>query len=160
MVALGNYMEYTACMEKSIDTVRNGLRTLNRSAGVLKSDPYGIGLPLSHCSALIDIHRNESLKPNALTTLLHLDKSTVSRILLNLAAKNLIKVSSDSQDGRGKVITLTSKGYKLVDIINEVSNISIQNIFEKLTAQERQTVTQAFGLITRALESEKSQKSM
>jgi DNA-binding MarR family transcriptional regulator len=138
--------------DKQIETVRNGLRHFNRKAGVLKSDPYGIGLSLSHCSALIDIERHGTIKPNELTTLLLLDKSTVSRLLSNLVAKDLIRTSNDTDDGRGKVLTLTSKGKKLVEVINEVSNDSVLSVFKNLTPQEKQTVVTAFQLISKAID--------
>lgn len=140
-------------MEKSqIETVRNGLRVLNRKAGVLKADPYGIGLPLSHCSTLVDINRQGPMKPNELLPLLLLDKSTISRIISSLESKNLIKVSSDLNDGRGKVLTLTQKGKKLVEIINEVSNETVKEVFQYLSAKERQTVSEGFHLILQSLD--------
>jgi DNA-binding MarR family transcriptional regulator len=136
-----------------IEVVRNGLRLFNRKAGVLKSDPYGIGLPLSHCSALIDINRKNSLKPSELTSLLLLDKSTISRILINLESKDLIKILTDDKDGRSKVLSLTSKGRKLVDIIDDVSNETVRDVFQKLNLQERQAVAHAFNLILQTFES-------
>lgn len=136
-----------------IEVVRNGLRLFNRKAGVLKSDPYGIGLPLSHCSALIDINRNNSLKPSELTSLLLLDKSTISRILINLESKELIKILTDNKDGRSKVLSLTSKGRKLVDIIDDVSNEKVRDVFQKLNQQERQAIAHAFNLILQTFES-------
>jgi DNA-binding MarR family transcriptional regulator len=134
---------------KQIEVVRNGLRKFNRKAGVLKSDPYGIGLSLSHCSALIDIERNGTMKPSELTSRLLLDKSTVSRLLNNLQIKGLIQVSSDNEDGRGKMLSITSKGKKMVEIINDVSNRSVKDLFEKLSKQERKTVVNAFELLSK-----------
>jgi DNA-binding MarR family transcriptional regulator len=139
---------------KQIEVIRNGLRQFNRRAGILKSDPYGIGLSLSHCSALIDIERNGSIKPSALTELLLLEKSTVSRLLSNLEAKDLIRTMTDSKDARGKVLTLTSKGKKLVEIINEVSNESVLSVFKNLTSQEQQTIVNAFQLISKVIDHE------
>lgn len=137
--------------ESHIETVRNGLRVLNRKAGVLKSDPYGIGLPLSHCSTLVDISRHGHIRPNQLIALLMLDKSTISRIIANLESKDLIKVTSDTEDARSKVLALTQKGKKLVEIINDVSNDTVRELFENLSPKERQMIAESFGLILKVL---------
>jgi DNA-binding MarR family transcriptional regulator len=134
-----------------IEIVRNGLRVFNRNAGVLKSDPYDLGLPLSHCSALIDIEKHRSLNPNKLATLLHLDKSSVSRMLINLKKKGLIDISPNPNDGRGKSLSLTNKGLKYVEKINDASNQYVINLFQEVTAQQRQVLVNAFQILSDAL---------
>jgi DNA-binding MarR family transcriptional regulator len=136
-------------MNENIEAVRNGLRQFNRKAGVLKSDPYGIGLSLSHCSALIDIDKNPGIKPSVLTSLLHLEKSTVSRLLENLEKKGFVHIKNDALDGRGKTLTITSKGRKMVEVINDASNKSVEDLFKKISSQERQIIVRAFELISK-----------
>ena len=58
---------------------------------------------------------------------------------------------------RGKILTITSKGKKMVEIINEVSNEAVRDVLQNLSLQERQIVTNAFGLLGRALDKKKKE---
>jgi DNA-binding MarR family transcriptional regulator len=137
--------------EEQIKVVRDGLRKFNRRAGVLKSDPYGIGLTLSQSSALIDIERFGTVKANDLVRLLHLEKSSVSRLVMVLQERGLVKISDDPSDGRSKVLSLTKAGEKAVNVINEASNLSIQEAFSKMDTKTKQEVSFAFEKLIKAI---------
>lgn len=131
-------------MKIDVETIREALRKFNRRAGVLKSDPYGIGLSLSQSSALVDIGRFDQLKAGDLVRLLRLDKSSVSRMLDVLLEKRLITASHDPADGRSKILALTANGKKAVLTIHELSNKSVTDILNHLNLKEQQTLVTAF----------------
>lgn len=122
---------------KSIETFREALRFINRRAGVLKSDPYEIGLSLTQGSALVDIGRYGPLQPNDLVSLLHLEKSSISRLLKGLEEKNYILIKNNADDGRSKIITLTKNGQKAVETINEQSNNLVSKILQLFNREEQ-----------------------
>lgn len=113
---------------KGTEIFREALRVINRRAGVLKSDPYEIGLSLTQGSALVDIGRYGPLKPNDLVRLLHLEKSSVSRLLKGLGDKGFILIGDNKGDGRSKMISLTRSGQKAVEAINRQSNALVSQI--------------------------------
>lgn len=138
--------------DNHIKVVREALRKFNRRAGVLKSDPYGIGLSLSQSSALVDIGRFGCMKANDLVRLLHLEKSSVSRMVTLLQNRRLVKVTNNPEDGRSKVLQLTKAGEKAVQVINEISNRSIAEVFHKVDTKTKQEIVSAFEKLTKTLE--------
>jgi len=139
-------------MRKQVQTIRNGLRRFNRWAGVLKTDPYEIGLSLSQSSALVDIERSGKLKPQELAHLLNLDKSSVSRLIAVLESKNLIKVTNDSDDKRSKDLTLTTKGKEMVQKIHRISDQSVVEALNLLGEKDRTEIALAFEKLAHAVE--------
>lgn len=131
-------------MKIDVAAIREALRKFNRRAGVLKSDPYGIGLSLSQSSALVDIGRFGRLKSNDLVRLLRLDKSSVSRMVDVLIEKKLISVSDDSADGRSKILTLTASGKKVVLTINDLSDKSVTDVLKNLDLKDQRALAVAF----------------
>ncbi len=137
---------------KNKKLVREVLRKLNRRLGVLKTDPYGLGLSLSQSSALVDLERAGTLKAQDLVFLLNMEKSSISRLLGVLATKKLIQVSPDPQDGRGKILSLTRSGVKAVETINSTVDRSVENLLSPLDRNEEKILAQAFRVLHRALD--------
>lgn len=142
-------------MRTDIKLIRESLRRFNRRAGVLKSDPYGVGLTLSQSSALVDLERFGHLKSNDLTQLLHLDKSSVSRMVTILANKKLIAISDDPADRRSKNLVLTATGKKTVQVINQISDKTVSDILCRLSAHDQNEIVRAFKKLSDAVEVEK-----
>lgn len=129
--------------KEQIRIIRESLRTFNRWAGVLKSDPYGLGLSLSQASALVDIDRSVSLRPHELVARLNLEKSSISRLMNVLIKKSLIVAKSHKGDGRGKILCLTKRGQQVVEIINHFSDESISKPFRILNRQQQKNLVTA-----------------
>jgi DNA-binding MarR family transcriptional regulator len=143
-------------IENNVKIVRDGLRKFNRRAGVLKPDPYGLGLSLSQCSTLIDISRFGSLRSNELVHLLHLEKSSVSRLISVLENKKFITLTNDPNDGRSKILTLTRSGERAVEEINHISNQSVLEVFHCLDSKDQKTISLAFEKLAQIIESMES----
>ena len=139
-------------MKIDVALIRDALRKFNRRAGVLKSDPYGIGLSLSQSSALVDVGRFGKLKSNDLVRLLRLEKSTVSRLVDVLIEKKLVVVSEDPKDGRSNILTLTLGGRKAVHTINDLSNKSVTEILGHLDLRKQKSLVAAFEILGRAVD--------
>jgi DNA-binding MarR family transcriptional regulator len=142
-----------------IQIIRDGLRRFNRRAGVLKSDPYGIGLSLSQSSALVDLERLGPLRSNDVVRLLNLEKSSVSRLISVLVEKRLITVKPDQKDGRLKVLSLAANGKKVVDLIHRQSNESVEEVFIFLNDKDQEEIASAFLKLSIAVDAA-SQRSL
>jgi DNA-binding MarR family transcriptional regulator len=142
----------------SIKTIRDGLRQLNRFAGVLKTDPYGVGLTLSQSSALVDLERFESLRPLELARHLQLEKSSISRLVEVLASKHFILISDDPNDRRSKMLRLTDKGKETVKKIHRISDQIIKDVLKYVPEKEHVEISQAFEKIIEAFKALESRK--
>lgn len=136
----------------TITTIRDGLRQFNRFAGVLKTDPYGIGLTLSQSSALVDLERFESLKPLELARHLQLEKSSITRLVEVLASKHLISITADPKDKRSKTLRLTEKGKKAVKKIHQISDQTVKDVLKNIPEKEHAEIAQAFKRLSAAFE--------
>jgi DNA-binding MarR family transcriptional regulator len=136
--------------KNEVQLVRDVFRQFNRKAGVLKTDPYGLGVTLTQGSALVDIQHFGSLHPNDLVGLLNLEKSSISRMVNGLFASGLIFIRQDPADGRAKIITLTKKGERTATQINRLADLSVTDLLQKLSANERAHVIAAFKKLTGA----------
>ena len=133
-----------------IRVIRDGLRRFNRRAGVLKSNPYGIGLSLSQSSALVDLERLGPQRSNDFVRLLNLEKSSVSRLASALVQKRLVIIKADKTDGRIKILSLTANGKKAVALIHQRSNKSVEEVFEFLSVREQEEIALAFEKLANA----------
>lgn len=145
-------------INKNIASAREAIRRFNRHAGVLKSDPYGLGLSLSQGSALVDIDRHGQLRPNDLVRLLNLEKSSVSRLVLVLEEKSLVRVTDHPSDGRAKVIEITKSGKKCVDIINRTMDNLVSHAFQYLKPREQTEVVNALSKLAEAVDLAENRK--
>ncbi len=139
-------------MKLEIEIIREGLRKFNRRAGVLKTDPYGIGLTLSQSSALVDLGRFGRLRSSELARLLCLDKSSVSRMVQVLVDKKLVVLIDDPLDRRAKNLELTAGGRKAVDTINEISDGAVADILNHLEPKQRKALAYAMERLGDAAE--------
>lgn len=136
---------------EQVERVREVLRRFNRRAGVLQTDPYGLGLSLSQGSALVDIDRFGQLRSQDLVQLLNLEKSSVSRLVANLEDRKLLKTAPDPEDGRSKQLSLTASGRKAVAVINRLANRVVEEAFEHLSAKEHAEVVSALEKLNHAV---------
>jgi len=93
-----------------IDTIRAASRDIVRRLGFMQSDLAGTGMPPSSVHAIIELGLGSVDTARALSDLLGLEKSSVSRMLDKLIACGLIDAAPDPNDRRSKTLRLTTKG--------------------------------------------------
>ncbi len=97
--------------------VSNGLKR------ALDNSSVRIGLTATQCQTMGFLRRKtdmgEKAYPMDLEKELHLKKSTVSGVLKRMEEKGFIKLQSDDDDGRRKIITLTPKSKEIDEKMEE-----------------------------------------
>ncbi len=73
-----------------------------------------IGLTNGQFSLLVSLNRPEPPGMSAVALLLAMDRTTLTAALKPLRRRGLIKVTADPADGRGRLMTLTAKGRRLL----------------------------------------------
>ncbi len=86
--------------------------SLIRAFGLHRPDltPCGHPVSVSAAHALMELASNDPLTLNELTTRLHLQKSTVSRLVDRLVRRRWVRRISHPGDSRAVLLKLTDKG--------------------------------------------------
>ena len=113
--------------------IRRATRRLVRAWGLLNQ---ATAMPLSHCHAMIEMAEAGSLSSRALAQILHLDKSSISRMTAKLAQRGWIAVQPDA-DRRKKLWALTPKGRKVVQRFHQAADTQVEGALALLTEDGR-----------------------
>jgi DNA-binding MarR family transcriptional regulator len=73
-----------------------------------------IGLTNGQFSLLVSLNRPEPPGMSAVALLLVMDRTTLTAALKPLRRRGLLKITADPADGRGRLMTLTAKGRRLL----------------------------------------------
>jgi len=73
-----------------------------------------LGLTNGQFSLMMSLNRSERPGMAAVASLLGMDRTTLTAVLKALRRRGLVKVTADPADGRGRLMTLTAKGRRLL----------------------------------------------
>jgi DNA-binding MarR family transcriptional regulator len=73
-----------------------------------------LGLTNGQFSLIMSLNRPEPPGMAAVASLLGMDRTTLTAVLKPLQRRGLVKVTADPADGRGRLMTLTAKGRRLL----------------------------------------------
>jgi len=74
----------------------------------------GLDLTNGQFSLLMSLNRPEPARMRSVSTLLAMDRTTLTANLKPLERRGLLKISADPEDKRSKLLTLTAKGRALL----------------------------------------------
>ena len=80
-----------------------------------------------------------------------MDKSYLSRILINFEKKKLITKKASSDDGRVFNLSLTKSGKKEFEVIDEASDKQVKNLLLQLNEREREVLIKSMSQIKEIL---------
>ena len=73
-----------------------------------------LGLTNGQFSLLMSLNRPKPPGMAAVASLLAMDRTTLTAALKPMGRRGLVKIAADPQDGRGRLMTLTAKGRRLL----------------------------------------------
>jgi DNA-binding MarR family transcriptional regulator len=73
-----------------------------------------LGLTNGQFSLMMSLNRPEAAGMAAVASLLAMDRTTLTAALKPLQRRGLVKVAADARDRRGRLLTLTAKGRRLL----------------------------------------------
>lgn len=138
--------------------IRESTRQIVRALGMLGAAHQDLGVTNSQVHALIEIERQGPLTAVEIAKALQLEKSSVSRLLQNLVLRNYLTQSSDTIDGRRKVLSLTAAGRATLKRIHAAANERVTCALANLSAAETRTVEAGLALYAQALAAAEEQK--
>ncbi|MBY0500568.1 MAG: helix-turn-helix domain-containing GNAT family N-acetyltransferase [Alphaproteobacteria bacterium] len=140
-----------------ISSLRRESRKLVREWGLLQLNQSLRGQIPSHCHALIEIGQTPGITVTALSRLLLLSPSAMSRIIDSLEERKLIK-AMEGMDKREKSLEITQIGLEEIKKIDTFSNPRIIGALDYLTDEEQKLILEAIAKYADALEKSRLQR--
>lgn len=135
--------------DDTIDSIRIASRELVRQLGFMGGKFAGTDLPPSAVHALIEIETG-GVTARDLTERLHLEKSSISRMLRKLVESGEV-TEQHGEDGRVKVLALTEAGQQRVLAIHTFAGAQVSDALDRLTPGEARRVKEGLTLYSAAL---------
>ena len=134
-----------------VEDIRALSRTMVRAWGFMGGDFAGTDLSPSAVHALIEIEKG-GIAARDLGVRLHLEKSSVSRMLRKLVASGDVEEVPGKTDGRLKMLSLTTAGKARVTAIHAFARRQVADALGRLRGGEERMVLDGLRLYGRALE--------
>jgi DNA-binding MarR family transcriptional regulator len=138
-----------------IDDIRAASRQMVRELGFLEQTLAATDYPPSAVHAILEIGARGPMTSGQLADFLHLEKSSVSRMVRKLIECGELKEQADAEDARIKPLSLTPKGRRTLAEIVDFARRQVSSALERLTKAERRTVREGLAIYARALEADR-----
>jgi DNA-binding MarR family transcriptional regulator len=139
-----------------IDDIRAASRQMVRELGFMEATVAATDHPPSAVHAILEIGIRGPMTAGQLAEFLHLEKSSVSRLVRKLIESGELKELSDAEDGRIKPLSLTMKGCRTLAALHAFGRRQVSGALARLTDAERRTVCDGLRLYARALEADRA----
>jgi DNA-binding MarR family transcriptional regulator len=113
--------------------------------------PCGQPIPVSEAHALAELARDPPLGQAELARRLALEKSTVSRLVGQLAGRGWLQRRPDPDDGRATLLALTPTGQQAAADLAAARAARFTRLLDRIPPAERAAVLGALATLTEAL---------
>ena len=135
-----------------IDDVRAASRLMVRELGFMESTVAATDYPPSAVHTILEIGVRGPMTAMQLGRILHLEKSSISRLLRKLIENGELKETVDPDDARIKPLSLTSKGRRTLAALHAFGRHQVLGALAPLSKAEQRTVHEGLLLYARALQ--------
>jgi len=122
--------------KKQVADIRAFNRFYTTILGLLDQHILESRYSLPEVRVLYELYHSGSLTAKDIIASLRMDKGYMSRMLLQFENKKLISKKWSATDGRAAHLSLTAKGKKEFEELNETSNRQIRQILEGLSDED------------------------
>lgn len=134
-----------------IDKMRSAARHIVRELGFMQKGLAGTELSPSAVHTIIELGYGTVTNASGLGGLLHLEKSSVSRLVQKLENEGLIEVGSDTIDKRSHVLSLTQDGQRLLGKVEGFARRQLCSALDVLSASKVAQIETGLVLFAKAL---------
>jgi DNA-binding MarR family transcriptional regulator len=134
-----------------IDDIRAASRQMVRELGFMEQTLAATDYPPSAVHTILEIGARGPLTSVQLAEILHLEKSSISRMVRKLIECGELKEASDTNDARIKPLSLTPKGRRTLATITDFARRQVSSALEQLTETEQKIVREGLVIYARAL---------
>ena len=131
---------------------QEALQRFVRNFGLHQPDrtPCGQPLPVSEAYAVAELHREGRMRQVELGRRLRLEKSTVSRLVTNLANRGWVRRHAADNDGRGVQLELTDAGAQAAARLAAARQAKFVALLDRVPDNERAALVAALQLLAEA----------
>lgn len=134
-----------------IDKMRSAARQIVRELGFMQKGLAGTELSPSAVHTIIELGRGTVTNASDLGALLHLEKSSVSRLVQKLANDGLIETVSDPGDKRSRLLALTPNGKSLCCEVEGFARRQLRSALDRLSMGDIDRIETGLVLFAEAL---------
>ncbi|WP_315701349.1 MULTISPECIES: MarR family winged helix-turn-helix transcriptional regulator [unclassified Bradyrhizobium] len=134
-----------------IDDIRAASRLMVRELGFMEATVAATDYPPSAVHTIIEIGIRGPLTAMQLGEILHLEKSSVSRMVRKLIESGELNETADPDDARIKPLSLTAKGRRTLAALHAFGRHQVTSALAPLSERERRVVREGMLLYARAL---------
>ncbi len=139
-------------IQATVREFRAHLRSLEREVELSMTSEAGCcGVTFAQCHLILEVEKLGRTSVTGLSSILALDKSTLSRTVDTAVRAGLIDRAVDAADRRQQVISLTERGRQTADLINGLCDASYTRLFDFIPADERAGVIRAVAILADAM---------
>jgi len=109
-----------------------------------------IGISMPQLGILMQIHFHENCGISDISDRFDITNAAASQLVDKLVQNSLIQREEDPHDRRAKLLNLTEKGKEFIKQATERRYRWVEDVTQKLSAQEREQVNEALNIVTRA----------
>jgi DNA-binding MarR family transcriptional regulator len=133
--------------------VQDQLLALVREFGLHRTDPTDGGEPvsMSEHQALMELSSGEELSQSELSNRLRLEKSTISRLAVQMEGRGWLERNRDTADARLVRLRLTPRGRAVARDLAVFRSRRLQDLLNGIPESDRESVLQALKVVIRAL---------
>jgi DNA-binding MarR family transcriptional regulator len=139
-----------------IDDIRTASRQMVRELGFMEATLAATDYPASAVHTILEIGIRGPMTSGQIARFLHLEKSSVSRLVRKLIESGELAEMPDTDDARFKPLALTAKGRRTLAALHAFGRRQVSGALERLTETERRTVRDGLMLYARALRADRA----
>src|ERR1700751_3768906 len=139
-----------------IDDIRAASRLMVRELGFMEATLAASDYPPSAVHAILEIGIRGPMTSGQIAGVLHLEKSSVSRLVRKLIESGELREMSDAEDGRVKPLDLTAKGRRTLSALHDFGRRQVSGALSQLSESERHAVREGLMLYARALKADRT----
>lgn len=141
----------------SEEDLQKSIRLFVRSFGLLDQDRTPCGQPMSpsQAHALQELGQGDGISQQALAEQLGLDKSTISRLVIQLIERGWVVKNANAKNRREVQLSLTQRGQTVLEGVQESASAEFRALWEHLPPSKRPQILESLSLLTNALKEKK-----
>jgi DNA-binding MarR family transcriptional regulator len=141
-------MKNTDEQQQIIRKIRGFNRFYTDVIGLLNQHFLNSPYSLAEGRILFEISKAGNIQASKIMTVMHIDKSYLSRLLKKLEKENLIVRKPSKNDARAVEISLTEKGNQEFEVLNQRSEDQIKDLLQSLSAEKSRILAEHMTAIT------------
>jgi DNA-binding MarR family transcriptional regulator len=138
-----------------IDSIRSASRQMVRELGFMETTVAATDYPPSAVHAVLEIGLRGPMTAMQLAEFLHLEKSSVSRMVHKLIEAGELSETTDPIDARSKPLSLTAKGRRTLATLHDFGRRQVTGALRHLSKSEQRTVCEGLMLYAAALKADR-----